>query len=183
MVGRLRLGGNQKTEYYQVAVTGAMKKFFPLIRVRRKTSDCPWIINKLRRLISRHKGIYRREGRSAKWRHIKNLTDELLLNARNTTCRASKMSCLWTMPGGIISAMSKPSSQRISLKPLMLGRFSWESKMMRWRSPLQISSTTSAQILTLSSPLTSLGTLILTCHCSIPSRPGKSATSRIPNQW
>ena len=68
-------GSNAKAELYQEAVTGALEQFFPLITVRKKSTDCPWISNRIRKLIRRRKGIYRREGRSSKWRRIKKLTD------------------------------------------------------------------------------------------------------------
>ena len=55
-----------------------MERFFPLIMVRKKSSDCPWINGKIRRLIKKWKGIYRSEGRSEKWRKLKKLTEELL---------------------------------------------------------------------------------------------------------
>ena len=70
-------GSNKKAQMYQDAVTGAMEDFFPLITVRRKSSDCPWINNRVRKLIRRRRGIYRREGRSEKWRRLKKVTDEL----------------------------------------------------------------------------------------------------------
>ena len=34
---------NTKATIYQEAVTGAMESFFPLITVRKKSTDCPWI--------------------------------------------------------------------------------------------------------------------------------------------
>ena len=69
---------NLKAEFYQREVTAALERFFPLIRVRRKTSDCPWINGRIRRLIKKRKGIYRREGRSAKWRRFKKFIDEII---------------------------------------------------------------------------------------------------------
>ena len=75
-------GSNAKPDIYQGAVTEAMEAFFPLITVRKKTSDCPWINNRIRKLIRRRKGIYRREGRSATWRRLKKITDELIKERR-----------------------------------------------------------------------------------------------------
>lgn len=55
-------GSNNKAITYQAAVTEAMEECFLLITVRRKSSDCPWINRRIRKLISRRKGIYVREG-------------------------------------------------------------------------------------------------------------------------
>ena len=75
-------GSNAKAETYQSAVTGAMECFFPLITVRRKSTDCPWVNNRIRKLITRRKGIYVREGRSEAWKRLKRITDELLRKRR-----------------------------------------------------------------------------------------------------
>ena len=77
-------GSNNKATAYQDAVTGAMEQCFPLITVRRKSTDCPWINNRIRKLISRRKGIYIREGRSQRWKRLKRVTDELIKKRRNT---------------------------------------------------------------------------------------------------
>ena len=50
-------GSNRKAVLYQEAVTGAMERVFPLITVRKKSTDCPWINRRIRRLIARRKGI------------------------------------------------------------------------------------------------------------------------------
>lgn len=71
-------GSNLKAEMYQGAVNQVMERFFPLITVRRKSSDCPCINTQIRKLIRRRKGIYKREGRSEKWRWLKKVTDELI---------------------------------------------------------------------------------------------------------
>lgn len=78
---------------YQEAVTGAMEKFFPLLTVRRKSTDCPWINNRVRKLIRRRRGVYRRESRSSKWRRLKKITDELIKNRRETYLQ-SQRDCL-----------------------------------------------------------------------------------------
>ena len=59
-----------------------MESFFPLITVRKKSTDCPWINHRIRKLIRRRKGVYRREGRSAKWRRLKKLTERLIHDRR-----------------------------------------------------------------------------------------------------
>ena len=68
-------GSNRKAEIYQEVMLEALERFFPLVRVRRKTSDCPWINDKIRGLITDRKEIYGREGKSDKWR---NLRDHIL---------------------------------------------------------------------------------------------------------
>ena len=59
-------GSNQKTEAYQAEVVGALERCFPLVKVRRRSNDPPWYNWKVKRRTAQAKGIYRREGRSAK---------------------------------------------------------------------------------------------------------------------
>ena len=62
---------NEKTEIYQMEVTRAQDRLFPLITVRRQSNDPPWYNRNIKRRIKQKKGIYRREGRSQKWRRLK----------------------------------------------------------------------------------------------------------------
>ena len=39
------VGSNPKAEFYQETVTSAMERFFPLLTVHRKSSDCPWTVS------------------------------------------------------------------------------------------------------------------------------------------
>ena len=73
-------GSNQKADFYEETVT--TEEFFPLVWVRCKMSDCPWINDRIRRLIARRKGIHLRESRSRKWRRLKKVIDELILKRK-----------------------------------------------------------------------------------------------------
>ena len=55
-------GSQKKTQEYQDLVDSAIEDCFPLITVRRKYTDLPWLNVKARRLIRRRKGVYRCEG-------------------------------------------------------------------------------------------------------------------------
>ena len=71
-------GSNSKTEIYQKMVDAAIQECFPLITMRRKSTDLPWINAGIRRLIRRRKAIYKREGRSAAWKKLKKKTDRFI---------------------------------------------------------------------------------------------------------
>ena len=64
---------NGKANLYQETVTAAMERIFPLITVRKKSTNCPWINANIRKLVADRKAIYVREGRSRKWRRLKRL--------------------------------------------------------------------------------------------------------------
>ena len=64
-------GSKAKAEHYQAVMNKAMKTFFPLVTVKRRSTNLPWMNARLRSLIKKKKGIYWREGRSEKWRRIK----------------------------------------------------------------------------------------------------------------
>ena len=53
---------NGRAAVYQKEVVGAMEACFPLVKMRRKASDPPWINAAIRRKLRQRKGIYRCEG-------------------------------------------------------------------------------------------------------------------------
>ena len=76
------VGSNDKAAAYQEIVTAAVNRFFPRKITRRKSSDLPWINTRIRRKIARRKVIFRDEGRSARWRRHKQITDRLIKDRR-----------------------------------------------------------------------------------------------------
>ena len=72
------VGSNNKTKAYQDMVVGALEAFFPLITTRRKSSELPWINQRIRKRIRQRKDVYKKEGRSARWKRLKKITDEML---------------------------------------------------------------------------------------------------------
>ena len=75
-------GSNRKMEIYQDEVVSAMEQFFPLVMVTRKSTNPPWYNWKVRKRISQKRGVYRREGRSPKWRRLRKLLEELIKRRR-----------------------------------------------------------------------------------------------------
>ena len=47
-------------ELNQREVVGAMERLFPLVTVRRKSTDPPWYNWKVRKRIAQKRGVYRR---------------------------------------------------------------------------------------------------------------------------
>ena len=54
-----------------------MNECFPYVWVKYKSTDCPWVTNKYRRLVRKRKRIFKREGRSDRWKRAKKKTEEL----------------------------------------------------------------------------------------------------------
>ena len=75
-------GSQNKAVAYQAKITGALESCFPLITVRRKSTDPPWINAKIRTMIRRRRGIYRQHGRSAAWKRLKKKTLSLITKRR-----------------------------------------------------------------------------------------------------
>ena len=59
-----------------------MERFFPLITVTRKSTDPPWFNARIRKKLKQRRGVYRREGRSSKWKRMKKLTGDLIRRRR-----------------------------------------------------------------------------------------------------
>ena len=86
-------GSNGKAEAYQRLVDAAIAECFPLVTVRRKTTDLPWVNSRARRLIRRRKAIYRKEGRSNAWKRLQKILVKLL-NHRKKVYQDSQKLCL-----------------------------------------------------------------------------------------
>ena len=73
---------NGKASVYQREVVGAMEACFPLVTMRRKSTDPPWISRAIRKKLQQRRGIYRREGRSARWKRLKAITSRMIEKRR-----------------------------------------------------------------------------------------------------
>ena len=67
-----------KAEKYQEVVNAAMKECFPLVTVKRKSTDDPWITDKIRKKIKQRKKVFKKQGRSKAWKKLKKLTTKMI---------------------------------------------------------------------------------------------------------
>ena len=56
----------------------AMSECFPVITVKRKSTEDPWITEKIRKKIRKRKAIFKSEGRSVRWKRIKKITAKMI---------------------------------------------------------------------------------------------------------
>ena len=75
-------GSNNKAEYYQARVMEALEEFFPLFTVRKRSMDCPWVNKRILKMIRNRKEIYQREGRSANWRRVRKVVEDMILRRK-----------------------------------------------------------------------------------------------------
>ena len=75
-------GSNAKAAAYQKYLEAAMDVFFPYKTTARNSNDSPWINAGIKRRIRQRHGIYQREGRSAKWKCLKKVTDTIIRKRR-----------------------------------------------------------------------------------------------------
>ena len=61
----------------------ALETFFPKKTTRRKSMDLPWISNRIRKKIARRKAVFKYEGRLARWRRHKAITDRMIKDRRD----------------------------------------------------------------------------------------------------
>ena len=81
---------NSKADIYQREVTDALENFFPLITVRRKASDPAWYNRTIKKKMAQKMSIYKREGRSPKWRRIKKIIEDLIEKRRERYAGSQK---------------------------------------------------------------------------------------------
>ena len=63
---------SEKAETYQTLMTAAMDACYPVVTVKRKSSEDPWITDKIRKKIRKRKAIFRKYGRSPAWKKLRN---------------------------------------------------------------------------------------------------------------
>ena len=69
---------NSKADFYQKKVDHLMSSCFPRVTMRRKSSDPPWINTSIRRRLRQRRAVYRREGRSMKWKRLKKVVEDMV---------------------------------------------------------------------------------------------------------
>ena len=63
---------------YQELTEDWMDECFPFRWVKKRSNEAPWITHGIRKNIRMRMAIFRREGRSARWKRMKNITDALI---------------------------------------------------------------------------------------------------------
>ena len=101
-----KIGENSLTLTPAIARQKSTKKklWLPKTDISRKSlsngraSDPPWFNRRIRKLIKQKRGVYRREGRSPKWRRMKTVL-ESLLEKRRTNYADSRKDALLASDG------------------------------------------------------------------------------------
>ena len=62
-----------------------MSDCFPVITVRRKSTEGPWITPKIRLKIKRRKAVFKKQGRSKVWKKLKKVTTKMINIWRSTS--------------------------------------------------------------------------------------------------
>ena len=68
-----------------------MSACFPIVNIRRKSTEDPWITEKIRRKIRQRKAIFRRFGRSKVWKNFKKVTDRMIKYRRDLYMQKHKL--------------------------------------------------------------------------------------------
>ena len=88
---------DSKAEKYQEVVCNLMNECYPLVTVRKKSSDDPWITDKIRKKIKQRKKIFKKQGRSKAWKKLKKITIKMIKYRREKYMEKHKI--LITSPG------------------------------------------------------------------------------------
>ena len=57
---------------------------YPVITVKKKTTENPWITDKIRKKIKQRKSVFKKQGRSKAWKKLKKLTVKMIKFKRKT---------------------------------------------------------------------------------------------------
>ena len=70
-----------------------MDQCYPMVTLRRRTNEDPWITNGIRKKIRMRNAIYRREGRSRRWRRLDKHIKALIKQKKKEFVQLSKKDC------------------------------------------------------------------------------------------
>ena len=76
-------GSNAKSRAYQNIIDSLMDHHFPMKKIRRKSTDLPWLNDTALAKIRRKKAVFRDEGRSERWIALRDDLDEYLAKRRD----------------------------------------------------------------------------------------------------
>ena len=94
---------SEKAEIYNRECDDAVKRFFPVVTVKRKSTDNPWIRKQLRQRAK----IFRKEGRSSLWKKMKKKTFNLMRKRQTSITKNREPLCLPKTPTDISTIMSE----------------------------------------------------------------------------
>ena len=77
------IGSNKKAEAYQDLVMAAMADCYPVVTIKRKSTEDPWITEKIRKRIRQRKAVFKQHGRSAAWKKLKKVTNKMIKYRRD----------------------------------------------------------------------------------------------------
>ena len=73
----------EQASWLDQVLTTAMNEYFPLKTYRVRSDDPPWMTHGLRKKIEQRKSVYETDkGKSERWRHMKKLTDKLIVDKK-----------------------------------------------------------------------------------------------------
>ena len=72
------VGSDNKAQAYQDLMNLAMKECYPIITVKRKSTEDPWITDKIRKKLKKRKVVFKKHGRSQAWKKLKKVTDKMI---------------------------------------------------------------------------------------------------------
>ena len=84
-------GSNNKAEAYQALINSSLSSCFPIVSVRRKSTEDPWITDKIHRKIRQRKPIFRRLGRCKAWKKMKKVTNQMIKYRRDLYLEKHKL--------------------------------------------------------------------------------------------
>ena len=134
-------GSQNKAVAYQGLVDRAIADFFPLITVRRKITDLPWVNGKARRLIKRRKAIYRRHGRNAAWKRLSGIVCNLLRERKMKNEQSQKLCLLAEDAVRHFWKIVRITSRRTGPSSLTQGNCFLAERMLKWRRRWRTTST------------------------------------------
>ena len=117
-------GSDEKAVAYQALINEAMNTCYPMITVKRKSSEDPWITDKIRKKIRQRKSVFKCQGRSKAWKRLKEITTKMIKFKRSHYMEKHKI--FITTPGAAATFFKNVRAYNSAEKPKI-----WDVKSIR----------------------------------------------------
>ena len=118
------VGSTNKAAKYQELINEAMAECYPIITVKKKSTDDPWITEKIRKRIKQRKFFFKKQGRSKAWKKLKKITRKMIKLKREQYIEKHKI--VITSPGAAATFFKNVRSYNTAEKPSI-----WDIKSIR----------------------------------------------------
>ena len=115
---------DEKVDIFSSMLDSLVDKHFPMKALKRRTDDKPWITDRIKKMITKRRRLFRRKGKCEAWRRLKKATDQAIKWQKRQYWQKKAKGCesvnnknWWKVTRSLMSDKEKPAWDPTSLRP------------------------------------------------------------------